>query len=422
MNMVSRSNEVCIHKDSIVSLKFTVTWKNESGRHQAIQYIERFNVWRDMDLLPKSLIDDLIGHTVGKGQKHFFTAGDLVPAWQDSLKKTLPLDNIKSSSADGERINPIAGRFYPAGMFSGINDVYKGNMQPVRIVGIWEDKLVVDFNHPLALEDISIQFEVMNILPATVETGGRCSDAIEMMLSNGTGMQLTYPRTQTEFFIDEKYERLDEEVDSVFYEQERKVHHLDKYARKEICDIYSSVIKSGDRVLDLMSSWESHISEQLTGNHQTKSGTDKIHLSGLGMNAEELKSNPQLNDYIVHDLNTALPMPYEDELFDVVVCTASVEYLINPVAVFKDVYRILKPGGKFILTFSNRWFPTKAIKLWSEIHDFERIGLVAEYFRKSAWTGSIDTLSSRGLARHIDDPHYDTTHISDPVYMVCSEK
>jgi len=417
MNMAAQSNEACIHEHSLASLVFTLQWKNETGVHKAIQYVERFNMWRDMDLLPQVLIDDLINHAVGKGPDHFFNAGELVPAWQSSLQKTLPVTSFTGCLPDGEKIKPKVGRFYPAGMISGINGIYSGNMQPVRIVGIWDDKIVIDLNHPLALEDISVQVEIVSIHPSTIETGGRCTDVIETMLSNGPGMQLAYTRTITDFFADNIFDRIDDNDDSVFYEKERKVHHLDENARKSISELYNSLIESGDRVLDLMSSWESHISTNLT-NKSERDGLTDIYLTGLGMNEKELKSNPQLNDYIVHDLNAESAMPYENELFDVVVCTASVEYLTNPINVFVEVHRILKPGGKFIITFSNRWFPAKAIKLWAEIHEFERVGLVSEYFRKSGWQGSIDTLSSRGRHRPEDDPHYHQTQISDPVYAV----
>jgi len=190
------------------------------------------------------------------------------------------------------------------------------------------------------------------------------------------------------------------------------VHHLDSVARKQISDFYSQQLSPGVKVLDLMSSWESHVSKELTD----------IKMTGLGMNRSELAENTRLNHSLVHDLNKKPVFPFATETFDFVICTASIEYLINPLAVFSEVKRVLKTGGKFIVTFSNRWFPTKAIRLWSDIHEFERIGLVLEYFRLTHWSKTINTYSCRGLSRPEDDPYYEQTDLSDPVYAVWAEK
>ena len=254
--------------------------------------------------------------------------------------------------------------------------------------------------------------EIIDIFPPSDEHGGRCNDIVEEFLCNGPGMQMPVNDTSTDFNVENEYKRVDEADDVIFYEKERKVHHLDAYARKTISEIYAGAIKPGDHVLDLMSSWESHLPEDL----------DSVKVSGLGMNAIELQANPLLDDYILHDLNKDCLVPYANETFDVVICTASVEYLIKPLNVFEQIKRVLKPGGKCIMTFSNRWFPSKSIILWSEIHEFERVGLVMEYFKQSGWKGEINTLSSKGLHRPIDDPHYAKTQSSDPVYAVWCTK
>jgi len=140
------------------------------------------------------------------------------------------------------------------------------------------------------------------------------------------------------------------------------------------------------------------------------------------MNADELKANPSLSEYLIQDLNENSCLTYDNDMFDAVICTASVEYLVQPLKVFKEIKRVTKSGGVFIVTFSNRWFPAKAISIWSEMHDFERVGLVMEYFRQSGWNGQINTLSSRGQHRPVDDPHYAKTQMSDPVYAVWCKK
>ena len=142
-------------------------------------------------------------------------------------------------------------------------------------------------------------------------------------------------------------------------------------------------------VLDLMSSWQSHLPQKAR----------LAECVGLGLNEKELRKNPQLLNYVVHDLNENPGLPFESGSFDVVVNTVSIEYLIHPRAVFSEIARVLKPDGTFAITFSNRWFPTKAIKIWKEIHEFERMGLVLEYFIRSGNFKNLQTYSIRGLPR-----------------------
>jgi len=422
MKQASLMNDICIHENSIAHLKFTAQWSDQAGSHTAIQHVEKFNIWRDIDLLPEPLKNDILHHSVGKRESHTFTSGEIVPAWKSSQLITLPLQNFygylpagrlpNRCLTNGSGVMPRAGRFYPKGLIKGVNGVYSENMFPVRLVEVRGDEIVVDFNHPLATQDIKLDVEIIDIFPPSDEHGGRCTDIVQEFLCNGPGMQMPSKDTPTDFNVESVFDRVDENADEVFYQKQRKVHHLDAHARKTISELYASAIKPGSRVLDLMSSWESHIPESI----------ESIKVSGLGMNEAELKANPVLDDYLVHDLNKDPLLAYKNESFDSVICTASVEYLINPLKVFEQIKRVLKPGGLCYMTFSNRWFPTKSIMLWSELHEFERIGLVSEFFRQSGWEGDVNTLSSKGLHRPVDDPHYENTQISDPVYAVWCHK
>ena len=125
---------------------------------------------------------------------------------------------------------------------------------------------------------------------------------------------------------------------------------------------------------------------------------------------------------MVQDLNLDARLPFESDSFDAVVCAVSVEYLIDPLAVFKEVGRILRTDGPFILTFSNRWFPTKAIKIWKELHEFEGMGLVLEYFLRSGGFKNLQTYSIRGLPRPHDDKYFPDLSFSDPIYAVWGQK
>jgi len=161
-----------------------------------------------------------------------------------------------------------------------------------------------------------------------------------------------------------------------------------------------------------MSSWTSHLPPSLK----------PLRVSGLGINATELEQNPRLTDHRVHDLNTDPTLPHQNNTFDVVICSVSVEYLTDPLTVFADVARVLKPGGKFVVTFSNRWFSPKVIQIWEQIHEFERVGLVMEYFIRSGGFDNLNTYSMRGLPRPKDDKYAAEQPLSDPIYGVWGTK
>jgi len=124
---------------------------------------------------------------------------------------------------------------------------------------------------------------------------------------------------------------------------------------------------------------------------------------------------------VVQDLNRENTLPFDDASLDAVVCTASVEYLVQPRRIFAEVLRVLRPGGVFVSTFSNRWFPTKAIQVWGELHEFERVGMVRQWLQQAGF-GSLHTFSSRGWPRPESDPHAGKVAVSDPVYAVWALK
>jgi SAM-dependent methyltransferase len=190
------------------------------------------------------------------------------------------------------------------------------------------------------------------------------------------------------------------------------VQHIDDTAIEVIRNTYGRFMSDDMHIMDLMSSWQSHLPERFRFSR----------LAGLGLNESELKKNPRLSDYVVQDLNINSKLPFDSNSFDAVVCTVSVEYLIDPLAVFKEVSRILRTDGHFIVTFSNRWFPTKAIHIWRELHEFERMGMVLEYFSRSGGFKNLQTYSFRGLPRPRNDKYFPELRYADPVYAVWGQK
>jgi SAM-dependent methyltransferase len=166
------------------------------------------------------------------------------------------------------------------------------------------------------------------------------------------------------------FDRSDPGPDDVFYRPTRLVTHIDDGAIAAVGALYDELAIDGE-VLDLMGSWVSHFRVPPRA------------LTVLGMNDVELANNPQATATVIHDLNADPRLPFDDDCFDDAVCCVSVDYLIEPIAVFRDVARVLRPGGRFVCTFSNRCFPTKAIRGWLMSSDEQRCVIVAEYFRRA---------------------------------------
>ena len=171
-------------------------------------------------------------------------------------------------------------------------------------------------------------------------------------------------------FAEGFFERVDDRGDAGFYAVPRLVTHIDDDAIAAVGGLYDELGIDGE-VLDLMSSWVSHFR------------VSPKRLVVLGMNEHELRANPAAAERIVHDLNADPRIPLPDESVDDTVCCASVDYLTRPVEVFRDVARVLRPGGRFVCTFSNRVFPTKAIRGWLQATDDQRRAIVVEYFERS---------------------------------------
>jgi SAM-dependent methyltransferase len=174
-------------------------------------------------------------------------------------------------------------------------------------------------------------------------------------------------------FPDEYFRRMDEAADAEFYREPRFVTHIDDATIAALTQLYRELIPSGTAVLDLMSSWVSHLPAEVTYRR----------VAGLGMNREELARNPRLADFVVHDLNATPELPYPDGSFDAVVNAVSVQYLKRPIEVFASVRRVLKPGGLHVVAMSHRLFPTKAVAIWQTLEPEDRIRLVAAYFQLS---------------------------------------
>jgi SAM-dependent methyltransferase len=391
-------------------IRFDLRWDSATARHCDSLIAPRLNLWRD--LLPPELEPDLMDRPRGHRAERRFAPGELVPQFDPRRLVSVPNERFDRGFLGRGYVQPRRGRFYPKAILRDLGKVAGGSFQsdqsPCRLTEIDGERIGVDFNHPLAERPLTLSATIESIWSAGDEHGGRCNEVAELVTANGPGMQARWRDLPTDFWSDRPYLRTDEGPDPDFYREPRLVDHLDRTAIGEIGALYGRLIEPGARILDLMSSWHSHLPEPLC----------RGEVVGLGMNALELAQNPALAERVVQDLNAHPVLPFADGAFDAAVCTVSVEYLTRPFEVFRELARVLKPGAPLVVAFSNRWFPPKAIRLWEALHEFERPGLVLEYFLESGRFEGLETWSLRGLPRPADDKYADRLALSDPVYAV----
>lgn len=174
----------------------------------------------------------------------------------------------------------------------------------------------------------------------------------------------------------EAFAREDEGDDADFYAPPRLVTHIDDRAIAALTAFYGRVLKPGGDVLDLMSSWVSHLPADLPLSQ----------VIGHGMNAQELAANPRLTRSFVQDLGRDPALPLEGASLDAALCCVSVQYMTRPIEIFAEVRRVLRPGAPFFVSYSNRCFWTKAIAAWRQLGLREHAGLVQLYFDRAGFS------------------------------------
>lgn len=178
------------------------------------------------------------------------------------------------------------------------------------------------------------------------------------------------------------FRRHDPSPDALFYAEPRFVTHIDDRALAAVTDLYRRTFPPGGVLLDLMSSWVSHLPDDVA----------YAEVAGLGMNRAELDANPRLGRRVVQDLNRDAALPFGEREFDGAGVCASVQYLQRPVAVMREVWRVLKPGAPVVVTFSDRCFPTRAVAIW-QARGIDHSDLVSLYLARAGF----DRVAARRL-------------------------
>jgi SAM-dependent methyltransferase len=200
-------------------------------------------------------------------------------------------------------------------------------------------------------------------------------------------------------FAPELFAREDESADALFYREPRFALHVDEPTVAALTQLYREELPAGCRLLDLMSSWVSHLPSEVR----------YARIAGLGMNEAELAANPRLDERRVQDLNRDPALPWADASFDAVLCAVSVQYLVRPIEVFAEVARVLRDGGKVLIATSHRLFPTKAIAAWRALPAPDRLRLVGRYLEQAGGFAA---------ARVVDR----SPRGADPLWVVTAER
>jgi len=208
------------------------------------------------------------------------------------------------------------------------------------------------------------------------------------------------------------FERVDETEDEYFYSDPRLVVHVDDHFIATLGKYFAAHLPPQAQILDLMSSYKSHLPADYKA----------AKVVGLGMNEAELRANTQLTEYVVQNLNKEPKLPFPDASFEVVLNTVSVQYLTNPIEIFREARRVLKPGGVYIVSFSNRMFPTKAVRIWRDLLETGRVRLVQQYFEEAGVFEPAELFEEVDARHHSGSIFAQLFNAKDPVYILSAKK
>ncbi len=208
--------------------------------------------------------------------------------------------------------------------------------------------------------------------------------------------------------FDHQRRKADNSDDASFYSQPRIVHHLDSAFRRKLTSLYKDRIPKNSIILDLMSSWTSHLPEDILYKK----------VIGHGLNLEELKQNKRLDSFWVQDLNRNQKLPLEDSSIDTCLMVAAWQYLQEPENIAEEIKRVMKPNGQIIISFSNRAFWQKSPEIWINSNDMERLNYIAAILIAQGWKSPeniIEKTSQKGILGLIGKE-------GDPFFSVISRK
>lgn len=387
-------------KIKLTNIDFSLEWKSHAATHTDIYHAVDIDL--EHDNLPGILAEDISTLDIGSSHiKKFQSQSKELLGVTHSALQVIRFDSKHfNTQFKGQNSKPSLYRFYPSAIASEGLNTSPSNYTPFRLIRNQHEQMTADCNHPLS--HFYLNLITTKVAEVEKDIEDRPSKNIaKLITSKGPGMQVPFEFAEPAFF--DQYPFINKTDLSKL-----QTSHIDAKAEEEIVKLHSRLLPKHSKVLDLMSHEKSH----LASDYETGL------LTGLGANEEALSNNQRLDTYEVHNLNNNSELPFESNSFNDAICTMSIEYLIHPLAVMKEVSRVVNSGGKFIVTFSNNSRSDQTMNLWGQLHAFEKLQLVLEYFRFSGDFIDLHTYSKRGLPRSRDDKYIDKKRLSDPIFAV----
>lgn len=347
--------------NGVGALEFTLAWEKDGVRHEDWFLGRKFNAVND--IFPRGMREALEGKGEGESVSLTYEPRMCIPRHRESQVLTLPLDRLRRKTVTGRPIVPRFGRFYPQGHIDGLLDIYPDTLTPFRLTGLTDTHFTADRNHPLARETVTFTVRIQYIEKRDTGTYGSLTHWREAVCDWGPGMQAMHDGVPTDFFQDGFFDR-ETKPGAAF------AHPLpDANAIRNLETLMARHLKPGMKLLDF-----------------------------------------SRGDTPAGDYKGAR-------------CLFGVEYMDDPFGVFDAVATRLAPGDPVVIGFSNRYDPARVIDGWTQIHTFERPGLVLEYLRRAGLDADARTYSMRNDWRDRDDPEFLAMKgVSDPVFVVVGHK
>ncbi len=362
-----------ISNDTLANILFRLHWEEHGVRHEDSFYAQNVNLWRDV--FPAGLEKEILGLEEGQSRHVDLKPGAHMPVRDMRKVVTVPRTAFKVAP-ELPPIVPTQGRFYPQGVLRGLpasirrissrsdHQCRRGHADrrsepsPGRCGGAAR-------NHALAVWSKQAEF------------GGQCQDWI-CALTDGPGLKRKADRG-TDFGLDVPLEKPLGEGDAASTPRRARSPcgqpGTGEY-RQSLC---APVV------------WP----EKGTGPHVRLAVTSSGWRHGSGpwheRGGDEREPGPVVPSGARLNVDPALP--FADRAFDAVICSLSVEYLTRP---WRSSVRSPACLSRWALRHGlfTPLVPDQAVKIWTEMHEFERAGLVTEYFRQSGGFKDLTTLSN----------------------------
>ena len=388
-------------KHTLTDIAFRLEWKSATSAHTDCCLVRGINL--EQDIFPKGLAKTLINLNIGESFSHTYAAKEIIGEDYSSDKVIHFSTELFDQHFKGQFSPPILYRFYPSAIaHEGLN-TQKTDYTPFRIISINDDRIIADKNHPLAKYYLTLTATIVETFDQPADADKRIRNIGKLITFRGPGMQAPFEYGDSVFFDSYPFES----NKPVAIQAPKKAEFKSKTTEK-IAQLYSENLPTLSKVLDVLSDEQSYLDD----NYQTGL------LCGIGKNEATLLANNRLNTFEVQDLNENTHLPFEDDHFDDAICTLAIETLTDPIAVFIEVSRVVKAGGKFIVVFTSNASTNHPISLWGQLHPFEKIQLVLEYFRQSARFDALNTYSNKEISQPAPASNVNSKSQTDPIFAV----